>query len=204
MMNKRDPEATRQTLLEAAEEIFLEKGFGNTALSEIARRAGITKSLIHHYFGSKENLWQAVKQQRVDQYADEQLAMLETAEPTGDLLKNSIILYFRFLKNNPEIVRILAWMFLERDTHGCPLKHDDLIREGLRQIRASQEAGILRKDIDARFLLFTFLGMAQHWFQDKDHFIEDFGTEGLPADLDEAYLDNMLKIFLGGVVAPES
>ena len=45
---QRDPEATRNALLEAAEEVFLKNGFGNTSLSEIAKRAGITKSLIHH------------------------------------------------------------------------------------------------------------------------------------------------------------
>ena len=200
MAAKRNPEATRKALMEAAETVFLEKGFGNTALSEIARRAGVTKSLIHHHFGSKESLWQAVKQRRIDQYAQQQLAMLETSEPTGDLLKNSMELYFRFLKANPEIVRILAWMFIERDTDACPMKHDELIQAGLQQVRAAQQAGILRPDIDARFMLFTFLGMAQHWFQDREHFIKDFGTEGLAGDIDEIYLAAMVNIFLGGVV----
>ena len=37
MVKKREPEVTRKALLEAAETVFLEKGFGNTALSEIAR-----------------------------------------------------------------------------------------------------------------------------------------------------------------------
>jgi TetR/AcrR family transcriptional regulator len=202
MAHKRDPEATRQSLLEAAECVFLEKGFGNTALSEIARRAGITKSLIHHYFGSKENLWQEVKQRRFDDYADEQMAMLQQAvDPTEDLLRNSMKLYFRFLKVNPEIVRILAWMFLERDSDICPMKHDALITAGVEQIRSGQAAGILRKDLDPRFVLFTFLGLSQHWFQDRQHFIHDFGTDGLPADLDDAYLSDMLELFLKGVLA---
>jgi TetR/AcrR family transcriptional regulator len=99
------------------------------------------------------------------------------------------------------MVRILAWMFIERDTENCPLKHDALISAGVRQIQAGQEAGVLRRDIDARFMLFTFLGMAQHWFQDREHFIQDFGVEGLGGDIDEAYLENLLKVFLGGVLA---
>ena len=128
---------------------------------------------------------------------------LETSAPTGDLLKRSMELYFRFLKVNPQIVRILAWMFIEREVDACPMKHDELIEAGLQQVRAGQEAGILRSDIDARFMLFTFLGMAQHWFQDREHFIKDFGTEGLPDDIDEAYLEAMINIFLGGVVAAQ-
>ncbi len=204
MVHKRNPEATRQSLLEAAESVFLEKGFGNTALSEIARRAGITKSLIHHYFNSKENLWQEVKQRRIDNYADQQMAMLQqAAEPTDNLLRSSMKLNFRFLKANPEIVRILAWMFLERDTSICPMKHDALIAAGVEHFRAGQTAGIIRRDLDPRFLLFTFLGLSQHWFQDKEHFIQDFGTDGLPADLDEAYLSDMLEIFLKGVLVED-
>jgi len=200
MVIKRDPQATRKALLDAAEAVFLEKGFGNTALSEISRRAGMTKSLIHHYFGSKENLWQEVKQRRFDHYAHRQLDMLKDAPPTAGLLRNSVELYFRFLKENPEIVRILAWMFLERDQEDCLNKDRELIEAGLAQIRAGQEGGHLRADIDARFILFTFLGLAQHWIQDKEHFIHDFGTEGFSGDLDEAYLEDMLKIFMEGVL----
>ena len=200
MANKRDPEATRKTLLEAAETVFLEKGFGNTALSEIARRAGMTKSLIHHYFGSKENLWREVKQQRFEHYALKQMQMLNEAEPTADLLSDSVKLYFRFLKENPEIVRILAWMFLERDQEECLKKDQELTDAGVARIKAGQEAGYLRADLDPRFILFTFLGLAQHWIQDKEHFVYDFGTEGLPEDLDEAYLGDMLKIFMEGVL----
>jgi len=200
MVNKRDPEATRKALLEAAETVFLEKGFGNTALSEIARRAGITKSLIHHYFGSKENLWREVKQRRFDHYALEQMQMLAEADPTADLLRNSVKLYFRFLKQNPEIVRILAWMFLERDQEDCLKKDQQLTEAGVAQIRAGQKAGHLRDDLDPRFILFVFLGLVQHWYQDKEHFVHDFGTAGLPEDLDEAYLGDMLKIFMEGVL----
>jgi len=200
MVIKRDPEATRKALLDAAEAVFLEKGFGNTALSEIARRAGMTKSLIHHYFGSKERLWQEVKQRRFDHYAHLQLDMLKDARPTAGLLRNSVELYFRFLKDNPEIVRILAWMFLERDQEECLNKDQELIEAGLEQIRAGQKEGHLRADIDARFILFVFLGLAQHWIQDKEHFVHDFGTEGLSGDLDEAYLEDMLKIFMEGVL----
>ena len=199
MAKKRDPEATREALLDAAEVVFLEKGFGNTALSEIANRAGLTKSLIHHYFGSKKNLWQEVKQRRFDFYGRQQLDMLSDAPPTEDLLRNSVELYFRFLKDNTEIVQILAWMFLERDMDECLTKDQELIEAGLEKIRAGQAAGHLRRDVDARFILFIFLGLAQHWFQDKDHFRHDFGTDGLPEDIDEAYLADMLKIFMEGV-----
>ena len=196
----RDPEATRNALIEAAEEIFLKKGFGNTSLSEIAKRAGITKSLIHHYFGSKEGLWREVKTQRFMHYANRQIEMLQQAQPSAELLKASVAFYFDFLRRNPQIVRVLAWMFLEQDQKECMDIDRELIAQGVEKIRATQALGQLRRDIDPRFIVFVFIGLCQHWFQDKGHFMESFGTEGLGADLDESYLGTIIKIFFEGIL----
>jgi len=196
----RDPEATRAALVEAAEEIFLKKGFGNTSLSEIAKRAGITKSLIHHYFGSKEGLWREVKTRRFMHYAQRQMEMLQQAQPSAELLKASVAFYFDFLRRNPQIVRVLAWMFLEQDQKECMDIDRELIAQGVENIRATQALGQLRKDIDPRFIVFVFIGLCQHWFQDKGHFMESFGTQGLGEDLDEAYLGTIIKIFFEGIL----
>jgi TetR/AcrR family transcriptional regulator len=200
---QRDPATTRAALLEAAEEIFLKKGFGNTSLSEIARRAGITKSLIHHYFGSKEGLWRAVKTQRFMHYADRQMEMLKEAQPSVELLKASVAFYFDFLRRNPQIVRVLAWMFLEQDQKECMDIDRELIRQGIEKISAGQALGQLRADIDPRFIVFVFIGLCQHWFQDKGHFMESFGTEGLGDNLDDAYLGAITKIFFEGILPRE-
>ena len=64
----RNPEATRAAILDAAEKIFLGKGYGEASMSQIAAEAGVTKSLLHHYFGSKENLWTEVKTRRFSIY----------------------------------------------------------------------------------------------------------------------------------------
>ena len=117
-MTTRDPEATREKILDAAETVFLAKGYGNAAMSEIADEAGVTKSLLHHHFGSKEGLWTEVKARRFRYYADAQLAMIRDGSPGSDLLRTSFEFYFRFLQQNPQLVRIMAWMFLERDADG--------------------------------------------------------------------------------------
>jgi TetR/AcrR family transcriptional regulator len=197
---QRDPEATKDALIEAAEAIFMEKGFGNTSLSEIAKRAGITKSLIHHYFGSKKGLQREVKTRRFMHYAAQQSEMLKNTKPSAELLRASVAFYFDFLRRNPQIVRILAWMFLEQDQDECFEMDRELIRQGVEKVRESQAAGQLRSDIEPRFIVFIFIGLCQHWFQDKGHFTESFGTEGLSDDLDEAYLSNMIKIFFEGIL----
>lgn len=197
---QRDPEATKDALIEAAEAIFMEKGFGNTSLSQIAQRAGITKSLIHHYFGSKKGLLREVKTRRFMHYATQQSEMLKNTSPSAELLRASMVFYFDFLKRNPQIVRILAWMFMEQDQDECFEKDRELIRQGVEKVRQTQAAGQLRSDIDPRFFVFIFIGLCQHWFQGKGHFTESFGTDDLSNDLDEQYLSAMTKIFFEGVL----
>jgi TetR/AcrR family transcriptional regulator len=127
--------------------------------------------------------------------------MLRDAEPSAELLRASMGVYFRFLQANPELVRIMAWMFLERDADECVVKDREIIELGVARLRQAQEEGRLRSDLDPRFILFSMIGLAQHWFQDREHFKHDFGVEGLPDDeLDEAYLADMSTIFFEGIL----
>lgn len=64
----------RQRLLEAAGELFAEKGFRLAGTREICRKAGTEIAAIHYHFGNKENLYEAVLR-----YAD---SLLVDAIPT--------------------------------------------------------------------------------------------------------------------------
>jgi len=197
----RDPEATRGAILDAAEEAFLSKGFAETSTSEIARHAGVTKSLIHHHFGSKEALWEAVKVRRFSVYADQQMQMLRDKEPTAELLRDSMKMYFRFLRSNPEIVKMLAWMFVEQSqSDDCADLDRELTLTGVEKIRQAQERGDLRADLNPGFILFTFIGIAQHWYQDKRIMLDKIGLSAGSDAVDEAYLDDAVKIFFEGVL----
>jgi len=198
---QRDPEATRTAILDAAEAAFLAKGFAETSTAEIARLAGVTKSLIHHHFGSKDKLWDEVKVRRFSVYATEQMAMLRDQEPSAELLRESMRLYFRFLRANPELVRLLAWMFLEQDgDEECADLDRELTLAGIDKIRQSQDRGDLRADLNPGFILFTFLGIAQHWYQDKRWMLDKIGLSADSDAVDEAYLEDAVKIFFEGVL----
>jgi AcrR family transcriptional regulator len=56
---RRDAAATRQALLDAAIELFAERGYGRTTVRDIATRAGVNQALLFRYFGSKEALFAA-------------------------------------------------------------------------------------------------------------------------------------------------
>ena len=53
---RRDPQASRAAILEAAREVFTERGYARATIREIARRAGVTHGLVMRHFGTKEQL----------------------------------------------------------------------------------------------------------------------------------------------------
>jgi AcrR family transcriptional regulator len=53
---RRDPEASRAAILEAAREVFSERGYARGTIREIADRAGVTHGLVMRHFGTKEKL----------------------------------------------------------------------------------------------------------------------------------------------------
>ncbi len=65
-VRRRDPDASRERILSAATAEFAAKGFGDARVDEIARRAGINKRMLYHYFGNKDDLFCAVLEELYD------------------------------------------------------------------------------------------------------------------------------------------
>lgn len=57
---------TRAAILAAARERFAASGFGGTTIRAVATSAGVDAALVHHYFGSKDDLFLAALELRVD------------------------------------------------------------------------------------------------------------------------------------------
>lgn len=77
-----DPDLRRGQILEAAADIFREQEFSAVSLDAVAAAAGVTRGLLHHYFGSKRGLYLAVVEQAV-RVPDE--ARILPDETSGDL-----------------------------------------------------------------------------------------------------------------------
>ena len=198
-VRRRDPVATRASILEAAERLFVDKGFAAASMSDIARTAGVTKSLIHHHFGSKESLWEECKKQRLSHYAHEQREIFGVGEDETSLLQRSVETYFRFLQKNPEFVRLGAWMNLEAPELSTS-SYPDLIARGVEILEEEQRNGRLRDDVEARHMIAMFLSMCAHWFFARSGSMAPL-TLGEGEEADNAYLDDLLRVFLQGVTA---
>ncbi len=58
--------ATRDAILDAARAAFAQRGFDGTTIRAIATEAGVDPALVHHYFGSKDQLFLAAMQAPID------------------------------------------------------------------------------------------------------------------------------------------
>jgi TetR/AcrR family transcriptional regulator len=191
----RDPDLTRERILEAAYKLFVSKGFAAVSMRDLARESGVTKSLIHHHFGSKEALWELVKEQAIAAYAEGQVAQLKAAEaPDAELLRDSIARYFHFLEQNPEVVRLFAWTHLDAD-QSCGQLDAELVRLGAERVRQAQARGLLRADVNPTHVVTLFVNGCTHWFQARAHHAQWPGVGS-----DAEYLEDFLKIVMEGLL----
>ena len=77
---RRRKDARPAEILEAALSVFAENGFAAAKLTEIARRAGVSKAALYLYFETKEDLFRAVARSLVAPNLTAMAAALETSE----------------------------------------------------------------------------------------------------------------------------
>jgi AcrR family transcriptional regulator len=71
-------------VLEAAYELFLERGYEATSMAEIALRAGVSKPVVYDCFASKEALFAAVREELERRILADVAVALERAKEGGD------------------------------------------------------------------------------------------------------------------------
>jgi len=102
-----DAGSTPARILAAAADEFAERGLAGARVDRIAERAGANKQRLYAYFGSKDALFDAVVEDRIDQFVD--------AVPfTADDLPGYAVRLLDFNLAHPELVRLLLWHTLER------------------------------------------------------------------------------------------
>ena len=76
-------EHTRSLLLDAAEDVFAEKGFTAATLDDIAHAAGYTKGAIYKHFATKEDLFLAVSDRYWRRYFDNFAELMSSSGQVG-------------------------------------------------------------------------------------------------------------------------
>ncbi|UFT99323.1 TetR/AcrR family transcriptional regulator [Radiobacillus kanasensis] len=140
----RDAERTRKKILQAAKKEFFERGYHGTRIESIAKRAGVKKQLIYHYFKGKDDL------------INQTIADFVSAVPTENLTlpTNPVdIAEFRLevnLNNLRDFLKFTAWEAVEELPHNV---NGEEIRSKVLQsynadMKSKQEMGLVPKELD--------------------------------------------------------
>ncbi|MCK9311263.1 MAG: TetR/AcrR family transcriptional regulator [Bacteroidales bacterium] len=98
---------TEQCIMEAAEALFLDKGYARTSTIEIARVVGCNQTLVHYYFRSKENLFKQVFENKIKSFCFSLLEISEEDLPFKEKLEKRIGNHFDMLKVNSKLPILL-------------------------------------------------------------------------------------------------
>ena len=82
--------STEQAILDAAEELFFDKGYKLATTTAIAAKAGVTHAMLHYYFRTKEQIFLKI----LDKNMNEMFTMLQTVM-SPDLTLKEILRYSR-------------------------------------------------------------------------------------------------------------
>ncbi|SDO74574.1 transcriptional regulator, TetR family [Lutimaribacter pacificus] len=100
-------QATTEALLDAADELFAERGPNTVTVRDISLRANVNHGLVHRHFGSKEALLDQVLERHVKAFT----GLLSNASEPAEIIP---LLQRELCINRPSFVRLLAFLMLER------------------------------------------------------------------------------------------
>lgn len=99
----------RDTIIDAAGQVFSSKGYHNTRMEEIAIVAGIGKGTIYEYFESKLQLFQALMERSLQAYYDKIDNKLLNELPFNERLYHMLEGHFTFCRENRQLTRLIYW-----------------------------------------------------------------------------------------------
>lgn len=143
-------------MLAAAAE-FCEKGFDGATTAGVARRAGVSKQLIHHHFGSKEALFREVHERRFR-------PGMTWEEPMPDDPRDLIAERFAKRIGDLDYIRFLTWEAASgqaRRVPGRAARKRRLANYGT-ALKALQAQDRLPADVDHRMLQLAILSLATY------------------------------------------
>jgi AcrR family transcriptional regulator len=169
---------TKEIILEAAEAVFLEKGFDQARTVSIAQRAGVTHAMLHYYFRTKEQLFDKILDRKIG-LIEEIITSLFSAPdlPLKDRLTQVISKHFDLLVANPSLPRFL----MGEMNRVAPLMKERVLAKVLPALNDLQK----EIDMDASQLLLDILSQNIFPFL----MVPVLGLMGVDAERKEAQLE---------------
>ncbi|MBV8626499.1 MAG: TetR family transcriptional regulator, partial [Paraburkholderia sp.] len=155
---KEDALETRNSILDAAEQVFFEKGVSRTSLADIAQAAGVTRGAIYWHFANKGDLFTAMFDRVLLPLDELKAASLDPEEPDPlGRMMDICTLCLRDTAGDPSRQRVFDILFLKcefvEEMGPVMARHQGNMREGLvnieKGLRNAMSKGQLPPDLDA-------------------------------------------------------
>ncbi len=149
-------------IIEAARQIFMEKGFEATSMGDIAAAVGINRPNLHYYFRTKERLYETVSEQIIARFIPSIHDVMRQEISWHDRIASVVEIYFNMLVEYPQMP-FFAIQEVHRDVHYFVQKVLELdVSKYLYQMKnillTGMENGEIKK-MPIEFLFYTFYGL---------------------------------------------
>ena len=111
------PRPTAERILDAAEDLFAEKGYAATSLGDVADRVGIRSPSLYNHFRNKEALYQAVLDRLIVQFSRPLVEIADSDNLDRDLVLQWLETIVRMHHANPNLARLLQHAALSGGPH---------------------------------------------------------------------------------------
>ncbi|MCD4651578.1 MAG: TetR/AcrR family transcriptional regulator [Candidatus Cloacimonetes bacterium] len=103
---QREKEIRKSDIIDAAQRLFLKKGFSETTMNDIAREAEFTKKTLYAYFRSKEEIFLSVHLRGLEKRWQLQQSTLMNVSTGYEMLYSLARGYYKFYTQYPEYLRL--------------------------------------------------------------------------------------------------
>ena len=170
---KRNPEQTKENILNVATTLFSKKGYHGTSLQDILSIVKVSKRMIYHYFDSKENLYFSVFEAQFESFKivlDEKLKQVlieEQSKNPAIIIENLFSIFFDLLSTNPNFVRLLLWTEIEDQKISTGVWENvskDIFQNIYKLLLNVLDDKKYDLPVDIEFLILNLYGMASSFF----------------------------------------
>ncbi len=192
----RDKDKTVHDILTAARHLFSEKGLHGTSIRDIETASGVSKGLILHHFGTKEKLYATVQDLLIEEYvaamARQRQDGVDLAESMRQTIRNSLC----YIREHREYRRIALWAYLEGHERDTELERRFTLAL-VAAMRAGQQAGLVRKDVDPLLAPLIIRGTIDYWVR-KETLLRELtaDSENPEGGSDEDLIAALVSLFL--------
>jgi AcrR family transcriptional regulator len=147
-VSRRDPVVrdTKQRILDAAVEVFGERGYRGASVDDVALAAGVTKGAVYYYFTDKDDLARDLQRVLWGQLAQDALAVYDPERPAVDNLLGCFEAFLATIHSMAGARTFLreAWFMAALDSSGRA-DHEEALELVQGLLQAAMEGGELAR-----------------------------------------------------------